>query len=173
MRLLTLSLMLFLSLPAWAQVVLTDDAASAVMNEEVQTESMVLKILGGLLTILTPLLTALITLAVRKLHAEGKTSRLAYGGAVVGDFLLSGLAHFKQELQPLLQDALKDGVLDQQERTQLKNKLIEMAKRDLPADALKAAQAAFGPAFETWLSGQAERAIDSMASGAAPAPASP
>lgn len=164
-----LLLTMLLAAPAWAQVVLTDGSEAPAVKEAAQSESLLLKILSALVSILAPLLAALVAKAVMWLHANEKQSKLAYAGGVAGDLFLSFLNEAKQKLLPEVQAALADGVLTGAERASLKAHLIDLLKTNAPVAVLNALKAAFGTGLDMWLSAQADRAIDSMAAEAAPA----
>lgn len=150
------------SVTTFAQVVLTDGSEGPAIKEVAQTESVVLKILGGMLTILAPLLIALVAKAVTWLHSQEKTNKVAYAGSIVGDLTLGFMRAAEAQLRPELQAALADGVLDQKERDALRARIIELVKQQAPNAVMKTLQAAFGAALDTQLGSVAEAAIDHM-----------
>lgn len=164
MRLLSRLMLLapLLSLSAFAQTVLTDTADVPAIKDAAQSESLVLKILGTALGILTPLLIALVGKAVVWLHANEKNSKLAYAGSIVGDLMLAFMREAEAKLRPELQAALADGILDQKERDALRSRLVELLKQQAPNAVMKTLQAAFGAGLDTQLASVAESAIDHM-----------
>lgn len=162
MRIRLLVFSLLLAAPAFAQVVLTDGSEGPAVKEVAQTESVVLKILGGLLTILTPLLIALVGKAVLWMHSQETTSKLARAGSIVGDLTLGFMRAAEATLRPELQAALADGVLDQKERDSLRTHLVSMLKQQAPDSVMKILQGAFGAGLDTQLASVAEAAIDHM-----------
>lgn len=134
--------------------------ANVAQAEQSRTESLVLKLLGILVVPIGGLLTVLLGLLTAWVKTKAANSKLAGGASVLLDLLGAHLAKARAELGPDLKAALADGVLDQAERDALKKKLIELLLREAPADALKAVQGVFGPAFSGWLDGKAEQAID-------------
>lgn len=131
--------------------------------EETKVESLLLKMLGILVVPIATLLTALLGLLTMRIKGGNDRDKFHQGAGVVLDLLNSFLAKAKAELGPDLQAALADGVLDRTERELLKKKLIALLLQEAPAEAVKAVQAVFGPAFGGWLEGKAEQAIAAAA----------
>lgn len=147
--------------PIQVQLTSPDEVSSA--KDANQSESLVLKILAGLLTLLAPLLTVLVTKAVTWLHSKEKESKLAFAGGIAGDLALAFINEAKDSLVPELKAALADGILDAVERTKLRDHLIAILKEKMPDAALKTLEAAFGAGLGSWLNLQADIAIDRMA----------
>lgn len=133
--------------------------AEAPAAELASTESLVLKILGGLLGILSPLLVALVGMAVRYLNAKGKDNKVLAAFGVATELVHTYVAKAEVELRPQFQKALADGKLSAEEAAELKAKLLEILKRDMPGPVLATLSGALGPALEGWLSGKVEQAV--------------
>lgn len=117
-------------------------------------------------TILPLLLTALGGVAVWALaqltlwlREKATTSKVARIGGVVADLAASIVAELNATLRPQLEAALKDGVLTDVEKTQLKTTALNILKTKLPAGTQALATSVFGAAVDTWLSGHVERAV--------------
>lgn len=151
--------------------VLAQTAAQAeAVTEVAQTESVLLKMLGGLLTILSPLLVALVAKAVQYLHNQGKDNKVAAAFAFGAELVHTYVAKAEVEIRPTLQKALADGRLDAGEAAALKEQVMAILKRDMPGDVMKTLSGALGPALEGWLSGKVEQAVAAQSSTAIAAP---
>lgn len=146
--------------------------------DETHTESVVLKIVGASLSLLSPLLVALVAFGAAYLNAKKKELEASGGRAdglhalaIGADLVHTYVARAEVEIRPMLQKALADGVLSQAEGAELKAKVIELVKRDMPANVMAALSNALGPAVEGWLSGKVEQAVTAQrAASNAPAP---
>lgn len=161
----TFALLMLFALPVFAQVpaASTPELAQASL-EATHTESLVLKILGGLLGILSPLLVALVGMAVKYLNEKGKDNKALAALGIGTELVHTYVAKAELELRPMLQKALADGKLTEAEGAELKAKLLELLKRDMPGPIMDTLQKTLGPALEGWLSGKVEQAVQQQQS---------
>lgn len=128
-------------------------------------------VVAPLLALVGPLVVAGLAKLVTYLHAKEKESLGMRVGATIADATYSVVAELDVTMRPKLEAALADGVLTDVEKAQLKQAALEAVKTKLPAAVLADARTAFGPLFETWLSGLVERSVTQR--NAAEAAASP
>lgn len=131
--------------------------------EATHTESLFLKILAGLLGILSPLLVTLVAMAVKYLNEKGKDNKVLAALGIGTEIVHTFVAKAEVELRPQLQAALADGRLSDVEAQQLKAKVMEILKRDIPGPVMATLGNALGPALDGWLSGKVEQAVAAQA----------
>lgn len=132
-------------------------------------------LLGQLVALLLPVVIALVSAAAAKLvtylHGKEKESKVAAAFAIAGDFFVTAFSHLRASLEPDLKTALADGKIDDAERKAMIDKLIALAKKELPAALMAVLQSVLGIGLDTWLSGKAGQVVDAAV--AASAPSSP
>lgn len=102
---------------------------------------------------------------IKYLREKGESNKvfsaLAMGTEVVNTFV----AKAEVELKPMFKSFLEDGKIDAAEGAQLKAKLMEILKRDMPAPLMATLGGALGPALDGWLSGKIEQAVEAQKPG--------
>lgn len=96
------------------------------------------------------------------LKQRGKDSKLFNALAMASELVQTYVAKAEVELKPMFAKALEDGAISPEEGAALKAKVIEIIKRDMPADVWATVAGALGPAVDGWLSGKVEQAVSSQ-----------
>lgn len=115
------------------------------------------------LAVVGPLLVAAMAKLVTYLHAKEKDSKLFGALSAATELVQTYVARAEVELRPEFAKALADGRLTPEEGKALKAKVLEILKRDMPAQLFATLSKALGPALEGWLSGKVEQAVTQQA----------
>lgn len=137
-----------------------EGSTAEAVKEEASTESALLKLIGGLLAIFTPVLLVIAKKLADWLDSKKDESKVALGVKIAVDLLIAFLNEARLKLEPKLKAALADGRLDEAERAELRSILIAMAMERLPQTVVDTLSKAFGPALTSWLGAQADATID-------------
>lgn len=138
-------------------------ADGAFVNPVVEPVSPVKEFLGELLMLLASalLIAAKIGLGflVKYLREKGETNKTLSALAIGTELIQTYVAKAEVELKPEFAKAAADGKITAEEGAALKAKVIEVLKRDMPADLWKALQRGLGPAVDGWVSGKVEESV--------------
>lgn len=116
-------------------------------------------VVAPLLALLAPVLVAAVAKLATYLHAKESESKAARVGAVLADSASAVVADLNATLKPKLLEALKDGVLTDKEKAELRDTALEALKTKLPASLLASASKQFGPLLDQVLAGTVEQAV--------------
>lgn len=116
----------------------------------------------ALVDLLMAVATGLLALGAAWVRAHAQNSKFA-GALMKGTELVETyVAKAEVELKPMFKSFLSDGKIDALEAQQLKAKVLEIVKRDMPASLWSTLQSGFGPAVDGWLSGKIEQAVEAQ-----------
>ncbi len=120
---------------------------------------MILKyIVVPLLPVLGAALIAGVGFFARWIHTRTEQMRFAQAIATATDLVDSVVRNLEASMRPMLAKALQDGHLTQEEAAIIKAEALKQVLAALPAWAARLLEGTLGPAINTWVGGQIERA---------------
>lgn len=162
MRYLTLAAVL-LAAPVLAQEVVLADAGGSFTNPTAAPVSPVASFFVALreplIDILAAIGSALLGLLALWVRNKAKDNKLFSALQIGTDIVATYVAKAEVELKPMFKSFLADGKISAEEGAQLKAKVLEILKRDMPASLMQTLGSALGPALDGWLSGKIEQAV--------------
>jgi hypothetical protein len=97
----------------------------------------------AVIPVLTPFAIKLFAAYIELLRAKAKNERIAWVLAVVGDAVADTVSSANQTLVDDLKAAREDGKLTEEEKKQIKERVLGTVKMKLKADVMKALEEAF------------------------------